>query len=106
MVLVTYNTILKNLHVRVSKVQIFFLKKMYVLAVRTTLYNIFFLKQLLIKHRYIYTQCLRSNSTQQEKKSRTQMAKVAAFAKSCRWSLDGLAALVTGGTSGIGYYTF
>lgn len=27
---------------------------MYVLAVRTTLYNIFFLKQLLIKHRYIY----------------------------------------------------
>ncbi|XP_009611894.1 tropinone reductase homolog At5g06060-like isoform X1 [Nicotiana tomentosiformis] len=31
------------------------------------------------------------------------MAKVAAFAKSSRWSLNGLAALVTGGTSGIGH---
>ncbi|XP_059290004.1 tropinone reductase homolog At5g06060-like [Lycium ferocissimum] len=31
------------------------------------------------------------------------MAKVAAFAESSRWSLNGLAALVTGGTSGIGH---
>ncbi|XP_055831895.1 tropinone reductase homolog At5g06060-like [Solanum dulcamara] len=31
------------------------------------------------------------------------MAKVASFAKSSRWSLNGLAALVTGGTSGIGH---
>ncbi|CAN4098072.1 unnamed protein product [Withania somnifera] len=30
------------------------------------------------------------------------MAKVAAFARSSRWSLNGLSALVTGGTSGIG----
>ncbi|MCD7452311.1 hypothetical protein HAX54_016143 [Datura stramonium] len=33
------------------------------------------------------------------------MAKVAAIAKSSRWSLNGLAALVTGGTSGIGRAT-
>ncbi|KAL3367485.1 hypothetical protein AABB24_011962, partial [Solanum stoloniferum] len=47
----------------------------------------------------IYTHTI---SLKQEK-SRTQMAKVAAFAKSSRWSLNGLAALVTGGTTGIGH---